>query len=98
MICWRNTTRRRLNHGLRALRGFDGFLPLEGDRLVVVMTPREPEPDQPDWSKGTLLEVRQVLGPNPKGQFHELELRVCEAGPSRQLCYLHGNVRVFGDL
>ena len=80
VICWRNTTRRRLNHGLRALRGFDGFLPLEGDRLVVVMTPREPEPDQPDWSKGTLLEVLHVLGPKPKGQFHELELRVCEPG------------------
>ena len=80
VICWRNTTRRRLNHELRTLRGITSWLPQSGDRLVVVMTPREPEPGHPDWSKGTLLEVQDVLGPKPRGQFHELELRICEPG------------------
>ena len=84
VICWRNTTRRALNRELRALRGWgmDAWLPQAGDRLVVAMTPRDPDPDLdlPDWTKGTLVEVDHVLGPKPKGQFHELELRVSEPG------------------
>ena len=84
VICWRNTTRRKLNRELRALRGWgmDAWLPQTGDRLVVAMTPRDPDPDldMPDWTKGTLVEVLDVLGPKQTGNFHELELRVSEPG------------------
>ena len=84
VICWRNTTRRALNRELRILRGWgaDQWLPQRGDRLVVAMTPRDPDPDLdlPDWTKGTLIEVLDVLGPKQTGNFHELELRVCEPG------------------
>ena len=84
VICWRNTTRHALNRELRILRGWgaDQWLPQRGDRLVVAMTPRDPDPnlDLPDWTKGTLVEVCDVLGPRQTGNFHELELRVCEVG------------------
>lgn len=77
-ICWRNTTRRNLNRELRALRGIKEWMPQVGERLVVVMTPREPEPGAPDWAKGTIVEVCDVLGARPVGNFNELELAVFE--------------------
>ena len=85
-ICWRNTTRRNLNRQLRALRGFGPaeWLPQTGDRLIVSLTPRDPDPVEsgPDWAKGTLVEVLDVLGPVQQGnsQFQQLELRVAEPG------------------
>ena len=85
-ICWRNTTRRNLNRQLRALRGFGPaeWLPQKGDRLVVSLTPRDPDPAEagPDWAKGTLVEVLDVLGPVQQGnsQFQQLALRVAEPG------------------
>ena len=83
-ICWRNTTRHNLNRQLRALRGFGPaeWLPQTGDRLVVSLTPREPDPVGPDWAKGTLIEVLDVFGPKQQGnsQFQQLALRVAEPG------------------
>ena len=84
-ICWRNSTRRNLNRELRLLQGIKEWMPQEGERLVVTMTPREPEPGDPDWAKGTILKVNYVFGPVPAGNFNQLELSVSEPGDPMQI-------------